>query len=322
MPPQQPQLLRIAIYTRISKDDKSYAIGVTEQARLCRGLIAERFPEAVITGPACLCRRCVAIGTPADVYCDNDLSASGEKERPHYLRLVADINAGLIDAVVTVDTDRLHRSVRELVQDAGYMEACKDHDIPTYTVKSGHLDLSTPSGRAFATVGATFARYEWEQMVERQKSAKRRNREAGLRTSGIAGFGYRLDLDKRGDRNRQIPGTSTGLVKEPREAAAIADGYRRVRAGCSLSELARRWNEAGFTTPPPYSKPFTVSAVRRILLRPANAALIGRPWPDSDQIIGKGVWEPIVDEDLWHAVTAIIRDNAGAARPDPSHGTC
>lgn len=305
-------ILRIAIYARISKDDKGYAIGVTDQVKQCRDLAAERFPDAVITGPACQCRKCREIDVPPDVYCDNDLSASGKVARPHYDRLVADIRAGLVDAVLVVDTDRLHRNLLDL---EGYMNVCEPRDVPTHTVKSGRIDLSTPAGRAFARVGGTFARYEWEQMVARQKSAKRRNRDAGLRTSGIAGFGYRLDLDKRGERNRQIPGVSTGLVVEPREAEAVAVAYQKLLAGVSLSEIARNWNAAGFTTPAPYNGPWTVQSVRRVLLRPANAALIMRPAPDDGEILGPATWEPIVDEATWKAARAILGDSSRRVSP-------
>src|ERR1700691_1330721 len=91
--------LRIAIYTRISADQDGRAIGVTDQAKLCRGLISDRFPGAQIIEPSCTCARCREIQVPADVYCDNDLSASGKVERPHYDQLVRDIKTGTVDAV-------------------------------------------------------------------------------------------------------------------------------------------------------------------------------------------------------------------------------
>ncbi len=104
--------MRIAVYTRISKDDRELdpGVGVRDQARQCRELITRRFPAAEIITPDCQCPECVKIGTPSDVYCDNDISASGKVRRPHYERLLADIRDGRVDAVVAVHNDRLHRS--------------------------------------------------------------------------------------------------------------------------------------------------------------------------------------------------------------------
>ena len=78
----------------------------------------------------------------------------------------------------------------------------------------------------------------------RQLTAKHRNRAAGLRTSGMAGFGYRYD--KRDERGQQIPGVSRDCASSP-EKPAVADAYQRLLADESLS-IAREWNAAGFTT--------------------------------------------------------------------------
>ena len=57
----------------------------------------------------------------ADVYVDDDVSAYREKDRPEYRRMIEDIRAGSIDAVVVWHLDRLHRHPREL---EAFFEVC------------------------------------------------------------------------------------------------------------------------------------------------------------------------------------------------------
>src|SRR5580704_5677342 len=184
-------VIRIAIYCRISRDEQGYAVGVHDQAKRCRELIAERWPGAVIIVLGCSCRECLRFGVPPDVYCDNDITAEGKRRRPHYERLLADIEAGRVDIVVAGHTDRLHRNIIEL---EGYINACDPRGVETHTVKAGELDLTTASGRMVARMLGAAARHELERMMERQQGAKKRNREAGIRWSGTRPFGFQLDV--------------------------------------------------------------------------------------------------------------------------------
>ncbi|HSJ35526.1 MAG TPA: recombinase family protein, partial [Acidimicrobiia bacterium] len=80
-----------ALYCRISKDARGEGLGVARQEELCRDLANRK-------------------GWPvAHVYIDNDLSAYSGAPRPEYERMVEDLEAGTIDAVVVVDQDRLTR---------------------------------------------------------------------------------------------------------------------------------------------------------------------------------------------------------------------
>lgn len=296
--PNEPQQFgytarHIGIYARISRDPSGKAIGVLDQAKQCREKIAREFPGAAIITPACTCARCVRDGVPPDVYCDNDLGAGKEHiRRPHYDRLVDDIKNGIIDALVTVDTDRLYRNLWDLKD---YIDACESRGVPTYTVKAGIIDLSTPSGRAFACMGAIMARYEWEQMVGRQRQAKRRDREAGKRTSTAPHFGYRR-------------GEGATLIVAEDEADAIRQAYQDAIAGISLIEISRQWNEAGFRGRGGVL--MRSNTVRSVLLRASNAGLVEYPAlrPGKGQIVGKGQWPAIIDEDTYYRVRAILTD--------------
>jgi DNA invertase Pin-like site-specific DNA recombinase len=87
---------RAAIYTRISKDLTLAGLGVARQLKDCRAM-AERKGWRVVHELE-----------------DNDISATGGKTRPAYVRLKALMQARAIDVVVVYSADRLHRNSREL----------------------------------------------------------------------------------------------------------------------------------------------------------------------------------------------------------------
>jgi site-specific DNA recombinase len=311
---------RAAIYARISNDPGGKALGVHDQAKQSRALAAGRGWD--VTGPGCDCRDCARFRVPADVYCDNDITASGKRKRPHYERLLDDIKSGRVDVVVAVHTDRLHRNLAELER---YIDICELREVETHTVKAGDLDLTASSGRAMARMMGVFARHELERMMERQKAAKRRNRDAGLRQSGTRPFGFTLDHN-----------AATGLVPLPAEASAIRAACDQVLAGVSLTTIARQWNAAGLRTPVRElrmnpgdlqqegwtgGKAWTSIGVRRVLLRAQNAGLVelaGREGRNGyGQIIGPARWEAIVSEDTWRAVRAVLVDKGRRTSPGP-----
>ena len=88
--------------------------------------------------------------------------------------------------------DRLLRDMGDLET---YIKACRITDagdgVPTYTVRSGHTDLSNASGRMMARIKAAVHQEEVEHMIERQKSAKERIRNAGGWHGGRRVFGFR-----------------------------------------------------------------------------------------------------------------------------------
>ena len=71
-----------AVYVRISSDPSGLRAGVDRQERDCRELAERRG------------------WTVAQFYCDNDVSADSGRPRPAYQQLLADIEAGLVDAVI------------------------------------------------------------------------------------------------------------------------------------------------------------------------------------------------------------------------------
>lgn len=257
--------MRASIYARISSDREGAGLGVQSQEHDCRELAA-------------------SLGwTIVSVHTDNDVSAYSGKPRPGYRAMLEEITRGEIDAVLAWHTDRLHRSITELEEYAGL---CDAHGITTHTVKAGHIDLATPSGRLVARQLGSVARYEVEHMVERQRRAKLRSATAGRWKGGRRPFGYAPD----------------GVTIVADEAAAVRSAAMSILAGESLRGVMRTWNAAGLKTTT--GGPWDGNAVRRVLLRPRNAGLMEH----QGEIVGNAEWPAIVPEEEWRAVRAVLAD--------------
>jgi DNA invertase Pin-like site-specific DNA recombinase len=118
--------VRAGIYCRISSDPKGLRAGVERQEADCRAF-AERMAWAV-----------------SEVYVDNDISAYSGKPRPAYDRLLDDVRAGVVMAVVAWHNDRLHRSPVELET---FISLVEQTGAAVAVVEGGSYDLTSPDGR-------------------------------------------------------------------------------------------------------------------------------------------------------------------------------
>jgi len=118
-------------------------------------------------------------------YVDNDTSAYSGRTRPNYERMLADIEAGKLGAVVVWDLDRLHRRPVELEH---FIDLADRHRLSLATV-SGDTDLGTDSGRLFARVKGAVARSEGERKSARQKAQALQAAELGQPHGGPRPFG-------------------------------------------------------------------------------------------------------------------------------------
>lgn len=254
-----------AIYCRISQDRVGAGLGVERQEQDCRAL-AERLGWTVL-----------------DVYCDNDTSAYSGKRRVEYERLLGDIEAGHVTAVIAWHGDRLHRSPVELER---FIGICDPRGIPTHTVRAGALDLSTAAGRMTARITGAVARHESEQKGERVARQKQQALADGRWLGGRRPFGYEGDA----------------ITIRESEASAIRSAAQRILVGDSLRSVVMQWNASGLTTTT--GKQWNVSALRAVLLRPRNAGLVG----NASRIVGKAKWPAILDRETWDALRSLLTD--------------
>jgi site-specific DNA recombinase len=231
-------------------------------------------------------RECRAIiearGWQADgEYVDNSISASdARKNRPGYDALVRAYQAGQFDALVTYDLDRLTRQPRQLED---WIDAAESRGLALVTA-NGEADLTTDGGRLFARIKLAVARAEVERKSARQKAAARQRSELGRPPLGVRLTGY----------------TPQGeLVPEEAEVVRrIFDGFLDTR---NLRRVAQSLTDDGITTR--RGKPWHPSTVQTILRNPRYA---GRAVYQGQQTGARGAWAPIVTDEEFEAVQAIL----------------
>ncbi|WP_020118842.1 recombinase family protein [Streptomyces canus] len=279
---------RAVIYCRISQDRTGAGLGVDRQREDCEAL-AERNGWQVV-----------------EVYVDNDVSAfrKGSK-RKDYARMLGDLEDGIATVVIAWHTDRLHRSPVEL---EGYIDVCERRGVSTHTVQAGELDLATPSGRMTARILGAVARQESEHKGERVARARRQKALNGEWMGGIRPFGWGVPTGE----TRTVADAKTGEEREepvldwlkavPEEAGALRYWTDEILSGGSIRSLTKWCADKGVTTT--RGNPITHQDMRDMLIRPRNAGIAVYRGEE----VGRGKWEPIVDEAKYRAVCAILKD--------------
>jgi len=247
--------MRAAIYCRISDDRAGKGLGVARQRTDCEDIVRRESWEL------------------AEVYVDNDLSAFNGKPRPAYDRMLADLAAGYLDAVVAWHPDRLYRDMRDMED---FIDAVEDARAQVRTVTAGAVDLATASGRMTARVGAAVARHESEHKAERIRRKMAELAEAGKSTGGPRTFGYNED--------------HYSIRKE--EATLVHEAAERALIGESLRAIARDWNERGIPTVRG-AQGWTYQSIHRMLGSPRLAGLKTH----HGEIVGPAAWPAIIERE-------------------------
>lgn len=254
-----------AIYVRISDDKGLTGLGVARQEQDCRAL-------------------CERKGWPVGgLYVENGTSATRAGRRPVYAQLVEHITAGLVDALVAWDVDRLYRHPRELED---LFEVCDAAGLRHLATVGGDLDLSTGDGVLVARIRGAVAAEEVRKLIQRSKRKKLQLAQNGQPHGGRRAFGFAAD----------------GITHVPDEVEAIRSAAARVISGEPLGAVVRTLNTEG---------PGTVTgavwrgnAVRTILLAPRTIGMRQH----QGETIGDAVWDGILDRSTQDQVRVILED--------------
>lgn len=259
-------MTQAAVYVRTSHDPTGARLGVKRQSEDCR-------------------QRADALGWHvAAVYEDNDRSASTGALRPAYQRMLGDITAGRLHAVVVWDLDRLTRRPIEVEEFIGLADR---HGIALASI-GGDCDLSTDNGRMFARIKGAVARAEIERKSVRQKRANLQRAHDGQPSAGRRPFGYTTDR----------------MAVVEVEAVEVRKAAKALIAGSSLRGIVADLDARGVTTT--LGGRWQSTQLRRVLGNPRYAGLLVY----RGEILGKGTWPAIVDEDTFYAARAMLSDPA------------
>ena len=288
---------RAAIYTRISRDEAGTGQKVEDQETDCRAL-AERLGLDVV-----------------EVFTDNDIAATRASRRGRIRRrwhdLLDAVRAGQVDVVLATEPERLQREMSDLLE---YIKVCQSRGVLTYTVRGGNFDLSNPDGIMTAQIVTATKQAEAEKIKQRARAARVHKVGRGEWVGGRRPFGYEPD----------------GVTVRQVEAQALQRAAVHILTGGSLNAACADLNKRKIRTST--DKEWKPTELRRVLLRPRNAGLSQHRVCGQEQergqhhhtdacveIVGKAQWPPILDEDVWRGVVAVLKNPARRTNTTTAH---
>src|SRR5947208_405699 len=284
-----PPLVRCAIYTRKSTEEglEQEFNSLDAQREASEAYIACQKSE----GWVCLATR----------YDDGGFTG-GNTDRPALQRLLADIEAGQVDAIVVYKLDRFSRSLLDF---AKMMETLDKHQVAFVSITQ-QFSTGTSMGRLVLNVLLSFAQFEREIIAERTRDKIAATRRKGKWTGGTPILGY--DIDPQANR----------LVINAQEAErvrAIFALYLEQQALVPVVEELerRRWVNKRWLTKAGHERGglgFTKTNLHRLL---TNVSYAGRVRDKTE--VHAGEHPAIVECETFERVQALLsRNGPGSGR--------
>lgn len=267
---QQPQRrLRCAIYTRKSSEEglEMEFNSLDAQRESCEAYIASQRSE----GFAAIRERY-----------DDGGHSGGTLERPALQRLLADVEAGLIDVIVVYKIDRLSRSLMDFSK---LVEIFERNQV-TFVSVTQSFNTTTSMGRLTLNILLSFAQFEREVIGERIRDKFAASRKKGMWMGGYVPLGYDV-------RDRK-------LVINEEEAKTVRMIFERFVTIGSATRLAKALAAEGVVNKRGrlIDKGFLYKLINnRIYI--GEAVHKGTSYP--------GEHEAIIDRELWDAVHSILK---------------
>ncbi len=225
--------------------------------------------------------------------------SGGTMERPALTKLLADVDAGLIDTVVVYKIDRLTRSLADF---AKIVERFEKRSVSFVSVTQS-FNTTTSMGRLTLNVLLSFAQFEREVTAERIRDKIAASRARGIFMGGCPPLGYDA-------RERK-------LVINRAEAETVQLIFTRYLALGSVGTLAAELNAKGITT-----KAWTSVAGKSVgggswYVGPLRHLLRNRVYVGDAMHKGKvypGEHKPILEPDLFEEVQTLLEENRVARK--------
>lgn len=230
-------------------------------------------------------------------YDDGGFSAA-TTNRPALQRLLEDVDAGRLDAIVVYKLDRLSRSLLDFLNLNRRFEA---RSVTLISVTEP-INTETPMGRAFLSIMLSFAQAERETTAERTRDKVHAARRRGKFVGGGLILGF--------DRGRQ-PGQ---LIVNEVEADRVRQIFRLFLETGSLVATVAELNRRGWTLKRWTTKKgeeygggtFETHSLRRML---TNHAYVGQVAFEGAVVLAEH--DAILDRDTWGAAQAALDPGPG-----------
>jgi site-specific DNA recombinase len=279
--PRSSRTVRCAIYTRKSTEEglEQEFNSLQAQRESAEAYIASQVHE----GWHCLGER----------YDDGGFTG-GNMDRPALRRLLAAIEAGMVDCVVVYKVDRLSRSLLDF---ARMMEVFERQRVSFVSVTQ-QFNTTNSMGRLMLNVLLSFAQFEREIISERTRDKMGAARRKGLWLGGTPVLGYNLDGTKLVVNQVEAKRVRKIFLLYLKHRGLIAVVRELERRGWSNKHLmTREGNPRG-------GKLFTKTSLYRLL---TNVTYIGKTLYKGT--LYDGQHDSIVEPNIWERVQAALALN-------------
>ena len=274
--------LRCAVYTRKSTEDglEQEFNSLDAQREACEAYILSQRHEGWTFVP--------------DRYDDGGFSG-GNMERPGLKALMAAVDAGQVDVIVVYKVDRLTRSLADFAKMVERLDARE----ASFVSITQAFNTTTSMGRLTLNVLLSFAQFEREVTGERIRDKIAASKKKGIWMGGPVPLGYQVierklvPVPDEAERVRTI----MGRYLEVRSAPALITILRAEGVVTKIQQRASGPHRGGI--------PFARGSLFHLLKNPIYRGKIVHKGQVYD-----GEHEAIVDEDLWDAVQARLKEKA------------
>jgi site-specific DNA recombinase len=187
----------------------------------------------------------------AEFHFIDDNFMGGELDRPALTRMREAVRAGVVQAVICYDPDRLARKLAH--------QLLLTEEFDKYGARLEFVTMpvdSSPESQMLLSMKGVFAEYEKAKIRERTMRGRREKALQGHVNGGRAAFGYRYEGKKQGKRGE--------LVIVPEQADVVRLIFQWADEGAGPLEIARRLTAQGVPTASgrPWAKPVIAQMLR------------------------------------------------------------
>ncbi|XVV05318.1 recombinase family protein [Actinosynnema sp. CA-248983] len=231
---------------------------------------------------------------------ENDRSASRyrTKDRPKFKQLLAAMQAGKMDVLVTWENSRAQRELDVYVE---LRKICEKYGV-LWAYGGDVYDMSDPADREKTAQDAVKAESESDHISMRVSRGVRKRAKRGL-WHGPLQYGYKREYDpETGEVLRQ--------VADPVTSKIVKEIVRRLLEGHSVTGIVKSLNER--KVPCPRSGEWTASKIRHIALNPVY---IGQR-VHLGEVVSEGQWPAIIKPVQHASVRALLTNPARRTNKD------
>ncbi len=206
----------VAIYARQSVDKKD-SISIESQIENCKKELEDE---------------------DFKIYVDKGYSGKNI-DRPQFIEMMKDIEAGIISKVIVYKIDRISRA---LIDFAKIVETFKKYKVE-FLSRTEKFDTTNPMGKAMLSIIMVFAQLERETIQIRVKDNYYERGRLGFYLGGVAPFGFnKIETQHQGKKTY----TFSENIEQAQIVCDLFDEY--ASTDISLGKLADKLNKAGITT--------------------------------------------------------------------------